>query len=93
MRFDPEEHNKIFKKINEVDFITSTWIKHHKTKIPDNQVNVILMVQTGQATTAIMMKTEDINNLIELLELTLDNIKAGELELLALQTKAAALCM
>ena len=90
MSFNPDIHNNIEKEINGVNFRTSTWMKDYTTLKPDNQVNVILHVATGQASTSMMIKTEDVNNLIELLQLTLDNIKSAEIELIALQTKAAA---
>ena len=90
MKFNPDDHNYVEKKINDVNFRTSTWIKDHRTLQPYNQVNVVFNVSTGQASTSMMIKTDDINNLIELLQLTLDNIKSAELELIALQTKVAA---
>lgn len=90
MRFDPDDHNRVEKTINGVEFRTATWIKDHRTLRPDNRVNVIFNVTTGQASTSIMVDSENINALIELLQLTQDNIKAAEIELLALQTKVAA---
>lgn len=90
MKFNPDDHNYVEKKINDVNFRTAVWIKDHRTLQPDDRVNVVLNVHTGAASTGLVIEEHEIHGLIEFLQLTLDNIKSAELELLALQTKAAA---
>ncbi|MDP3322672.1 MAG: hypothetical protein Q8S71_03895 [Hydrogenophaga sp.] len=90
MRFNPDDHNSIEKNINDVNFRTSVWIKDHRTLAPDDRVNVVLNVKTGSASTGLVIEEHDIHGLIEFLQMTLDHIKSAEIELLALQTKAAA---
>lgn len=90
MKFYPDDHNNVVKEINGVRFRTSTWIKGHRTLEAYDQVNVVFAITTGQASTSIMVNTEEINSLIEMLQLTLNLIKSAEIELLAIDSKKEA---
>lgn len=90
MKFNPNTHNHVEKTINDVNFRSAVWIKDHRTAELVDHVPIILSVETGAARIGVSLNADDIHSLIDMLNLTLDNIKAAELELLALQTKAAA---
>lgn len=90
MSFNPDTHNVIEMKLDTVEARLAVWIKDHRNAIFNADVASVLTMHTGRSSLQLNLNAHDANILIEALHQYVANIKAAEIELLALSAKAAA---
>jgi|GEM_PF-1779303 len=90
MKFNPANHNKAKTLINRLEINTSVWIADHRTGEPQDYVAQIITIDTGACQIHEDLSAKQAQDLINMLNQHIEYIKEAELELLALQTKAAA---
>jgi len=90
MKFNPANHNTAKTIINSLKINTSVWITHHQTGELRQDVANIITIDTGSCHIHEDLSAEQAQELINMLNQHIEYIKEAELELLALQTKAAA---
>lgn len=90
MKFNPANHNTAKTIINSLKINTSVWMADHRTGEPQDYVAKIITIDTGSCHIHENLSAEQAQELINMLNQHIEYIKEAELELLALQTKAAA---
>lgn len=91
--FDIDEHSTAVVKLDHphgVSVKSNIWVKNSLNNTYLNSVSACLTFITGAVEVQTSVSIEKAQELIDLLQLHIETIKAAEIELLALQTKAAA---
>jgi len=89
MKFNPDTHNTQTANIGNTRFETSVWIRDW---VPSDgeMIAAIICVETGTARLQQNLSADDAQAIINMLTQHIEHIKEAELELIAVNTKAAA---
>jgi len=89
MKFNPDTHNTQTAAIGNTTFQTSVWIRDW---VPSDgeMLAAIIIVETGTARLQQSLSAVDAQAMINILTQHIEYIKEAELELIAIDTKAAA---
>lgn len=90
MSFNPKDHNSALTHLDRCLIKTSVWMADYKTGTPNDNVSAIITIDTGSCHIHESLNATQAQAMIDMLNQHIDYIKEAELELLALQTKAAA---
>lgn len=90
MSFNPDTHNTISMNIEKVRTELSIWIRDYKNAALNEGIASILTMDLSPFHVHLNITEHNANILIEALHQHIANIKAAEIELLALSAKAAA---
>ncbi|HEY9211065.1 MAG TPA: hypothetical protein VIO56_06605 [Methylotenera sp.] len=90
MSFNPEQFNTSTILLKSSIVRTSVWIKDYTTKKVEDQVYSAFVIETGSARIQENLSTLDAQLMINMLNQHIDYIKQAELELIAINSKAAA---
>ena len=90
MSFDPKTHNTSNLYLDQTRVRTSVWMAHHITGVPQKEVSAIITLESGGFTFHANLSAGAAKCMIDMLNQHIEYIKQAEIELLALQTKAAA---
>lgn len=90
MSFNPDTHNTISMRIEKVNTELSVWIKDSKSSEFNHAVASILTMDLSPFHIHLNMNEHNATLLIDMLHQHIANIKAAEIEILALSAKAAA---
>jgi hypothetical protein len=89
MKFNPDTHNTQTAAIGNTKFQTSVWIRDW---VPSDSemIAAIISVETGTARLQESLSAANAQSMIDMLTQHIEHIKEAELELIAIDTKAAA---
>ena len=89
MKFNPDTHNTQTATIGDTTFHSSVWIRDY---VPSDgeMIAAAIIVETGTARLQQSLSAVDAQAMIDMLIHHIENIKDAELELIAINTKAAA---
>lgn len=90
MSFNPNTHNTQTIKIGNIQTDLTVWIKDSRNANFNDNVAAILTLDQGSFHVHVNMHEHDSNALIDALHQHIANIKAAEIELIALNTKETA---
>jgi acetyl-CoA carboxylase beta subunit len=90
MSFNPEQFNTSTILLNSSIVRTSVWIKDYTTKKVEDQVYSVFVIESGSARMQENLSAEDAQAMINILTQHIEHIKQAELELIAINSKAAA---
>lgn len=90
MSFNPEKFNTSEILLKNSTVRTSVWIKDYTTKRVEDQVYSVFVIETGLARIQENLSAIDAQVMIDILTQHIEFIKQAELELIAINSKAAA---
>lgn len=90
MSFNPEKFNTSEILLKNSTVRTSVWIKDYTTKKVEDQVYSVFVIETGSARIQENLSATDAQVMINILTKHIEFIKQAELELIVINSKAAA---
>jgi len=90
MSFNPEKFNTSEILLKNSTVRTSVWIKDYTTKRVEDKVYSVFVIETGSARIQEYLSAIDAQVMIDILTQHIEFIKQAELELIAINSKAAA---